>query len=102
MKRTTKVMLGVMAAVGGAGCSSDDASLPPKPTDPECGRYEFDYDDGVWECEDTSSSHYGHSYHGGKYYSSKSKLYSDSGYQSYRNSAAFKSGFGSGSKSSGS
>ncbi|GAA3320019.1 hypothetical protein GCM10020331_029310 [Ectobacillus funiculus] len=51
-------MLGVTAALGGtlAGCGDDE--LPPKPEDPYCSKYEYDYGDDEWECDDTASRHY--------------------------------------------
>lgn len=101
MKKTKKLMVGIisgMTAVGLGGCSED---LPPKPQDTSCNDWEWDYDDGVYECDDNSSSHYGHAYYGGSYYSNKSSLYKSSSFKSYKASSSFKGGFGSGSKSFG-
>jgi hypothetical protein len=124
VNKTKKVMAGIsstalMLGLAGCGSSSDPyaaADIPPAPEDQECTDWEWDLDDGVWECEDSSSGYYGHYYHGGKYYSSKSLLNKSKSYSSYKNSSTFKgisstgssgssskmsSGFGSGSKSFG-
>ncbi|MBY0097804.1 aminotransferase yhxA [Mesobacillus maritimus] len=124
MNKTNKVMAGIsstalMLGLAGCGSSSDPyaaVDIPPAPEDQECTDWEWDLDDGVWECEDSNSGYYGHYYHGGKYYSSKSLLTKSKSYSSYKNSSTFKgisstgssgssskmsSGFGSGSKSFG-
>lgn len=75
------------------GCSSNQTKAP---NDPECKDWEYDNDDGVWECDDSSSNRYGHYYHGGTYYSNKDSLRKSSSY----NKSSKSSGFGSGSKSS--
>lgn len=88
------------AIIGLISCLNEPSD-PEMPDDPSCDDWEWDDDDGVWECDDEYSSHYGHSYYGGRYYSSKSGLYADSSYKSYKSSSSFKggsSGFGSGSK----
>ncbi|MBB6443915.1 aminotransferase yhxA [Bacillus benzoevorans] len=103
MSKTKLLLTGIVSAaviIGVTNCSNN-SSQPKMPDDPSCDDWEWDDDDGVWECDDEYSSHYGHSYHGGKYYSSKSNLYKDSSYKSYKSSSSFKSsssGFGSGSK----
>ena len=103
-------MIGVTATaltVGMAGCGSSNADVPPKPTDSNCGDWEWDDDDGAWECDDDTSSYYGHYYHGGYYYGNRSLLLNNKAYKSYKNSSSFKggvkasSGFGSGTKTSG-
>lgn len=137
MKKTQKVMAGISSAalmLGLAGCGSssqeqyaEESDLPPVPDDQSCSEWEWDIDDGVWECEDSNSGHYGHYYHGGRYFSSKPLLNKSKDYIDYKNSSAFKgssasvsstssgtvssgsdstsvkgsSGFGSGSKSYG-
>lgn len=103
MSKTKLLLTGIVSAaviVGGVGCSNQ-SSRPQAPNDSSCRDWEWDDDDGVWECDDESSSRYGSSYHGGRYYSSKSDLHKNSSYQSYKNSSSFKggsSGFGSSSK----
>ncbi|MFD3447917.1 hypothetical protein ACFDTO_25320 [Microbacteriaceae bacterium 4G12] len=101
MKKTKKVMIGVIAMLGAAGCSNQD-NLPPKPNDLECKNYKFSDRNRVWECDDRSSSSHGSSYYGGKRYSSAADLEKDPKYQQYKQSPEFKKGFGSGSKVSGS
>jgi hypothetical protein len=109
VKKTRKVLSGISGAallVGMAGCGASN-SLPAQPSNSQCGEWEWEYDDGVWECEDSSSRYYNQYYHGGTYYPSRANLKNSSSYKSYRNSSSFKgssstssSGFGSGSKSS--
>lgn len=82
-----------------AGCNNDE-SLPPVPEGTDCGDWEWEAEEGVWECDDYDSPHFGYFYYGGKLFSSKSSLKSSSAYKSYRSSSSFKggsSGFGSGS-----
>lgn len=66
----------------------DDFS--PIPEDEACAEWEWDYDDGVWECEDSSSSYFGHYFYGGTYYNSKSNLYNSAAYIDYQKSSSFK------------
>ncbi|MFP3727545.1 aminotransferase yhxA [Priestia filamentosa] len=103
MKKTGSLMMGIVsgiAALGIAGCSNN---LPEKPKDKNCNDFEWDYDDGVYECEDKSSHYYGHSYFNGTYFSNKAALKKSTSYKNYKSSSSFKgsSGFGSGSKSFG-
>jgi hypothetical protein len=103
----------------------DDEDIPPIPDDQNCADWEWDLDDGVWECEDGGSRYFGHYFYGGRYFKSKPDLYKYSEYNNYKNSSNFKgksnivhssegtssdsngstskgsSGFGSGSKSYG-
>lgn len=104
---TQKVMLGIssaaLAAVA-AGCSSTGYATPPKPTDGNCRDWDYDASEGVYECDDSSSSHYHSYYYNGKYYKSKSALKSSSDFQTYHAQyikSKSSSGFGSGSSSSG-
>lgn len=103
LKKTKKLLTGIVSSamvVGTAGCSND-SSLPPVPDDPACEEWEWDADDGVWECDDVDSPHFGHYFYGGKFFSSKKSLYNHSAYQRYKSSSSFKggsSGFGSGTK----
>lgn len=100
MKKTQTVMAGISSAalmLGLAGCGSsaqeqydEESDLPPVPDDQSCSEWEWDIDDGVWECEDSSSGHYGHYYYGGRYYSSKPMLNKSQDYMNYKNSASFK------------
>lgn len=124
MNKTKKVMAGIsstalMLGLAGCGSSQDpyaNVEIPPAPEDTGCAEWEWDLDDGVWECEDSGSGYYGHYFHGGRYYSSKSNLYKSNSYSNYKKSSSFQgisstgtskssskvsSGFGSGSKSYG-
>ncbi|MBO9129859.1 aminotransferase yhxA [Bacillus sp. 165] len=103
MRKTKKVLAGVVTAfaAGMAGCNSQQ-SLPPVPDDLQCNDYEFDSDEGVWECDDRNSPHFGYYYFAGRMFSSVAGLRADSKYKTYKNSPEFKSGFGKGSKVSGS
>nr|WP_233096619.1 DUF3943 domain-containing protein [Fictibacillus halophilus] len=80
-----------------SGCNDQAQDIPPEPTDSECQDWEWDEDDGVYECDDTGSRYFGHYYHGGTYYKGKSSLLKSSAYKSYKSSSSFKgggSGFG--------
>ena len=119
MGKTKKVMAGISSTVlmlGLVGCGSDYESqdIPSVPQDTGCTDWEWDMDDGVWECDDNSSGYYGHYYYGGRYYKNKTALHNSNDFISYKNSSSFKgssgtsnssinksSGFGSGSKSFG-
>lgn len=113
MGKTRKVMVGITTTaltMGLAGCSSGAANTPPSPpNNKDCDEWDWDQDDGVWECEDSHSNHYGHYYHGGSYYRSKNALLKSKKYIDYKKSSSFQggsskkssSGFGSGSKSFG-
>lgn len=76
-----------------SGSYTDD-DIPPAPNDQSCTQWEWDLDDGVWECEDSTSTYYGHFYHGGKYYRSKPDLYNSTDYINYKKSSSFKGGKG--------
>lgn len=130
MGKTTKVMTGIISTafmINLAACnsnsddeytSSQSQNIPDPPKDSNCSQWEWDEDDGGWECEDRSSHYYGHYFYGGRYYNSKSALYKSSNYtkpsSSNKNSSVNSgsssepnksvkrsSGFGSGSKSYG-
>lgn len=101
MNKTTNMMIGILAVLTAAGCGKDEA-LPPKPDDLSCREYEFDYDDGVWECDDRTSRYYGHYFYGGTWFGSRQALHAYAPYQKYKQSPQFKKGFGSGSAVSGS
>lgn len=110
MKKTTKVMAGISSTAlmfGLTGCGpSVGADLPPVPEGTDCADWEWDMDDGVWECDDNNSQYFGHYFYGGKLFKTKSALFKDQSYLSYKNSSSFKggsvskgsSGFGSGAK----
>ncbi|TYP71952.1 aminotransferase yhxA [Paenibacillus methanolicus] len=104
---TQKVMLGISGAAlaaTAAGCSGTGHAIPPAPTDGSCRDWEYDASEGVYECDDSSSSHRGSYYYNGKYYKSKSALKSSNEFQSYHAQyikSKSSSGFGSGSSSSG-
>ncbi|WP_196237969.1 aminotransferase yhxA [Calidifontibacillus erzurumensis] len=115
MDKTKKVMAGISSTVlmlGLVGCGSE-LETAPLPEDSYCTEWEWDYDDGVWECDDFDSHYYGHSYYGGRYFKTKSDLYKSKDYMAYKNSSSFlgssvtdssikkSSGFGSGVKSFG-
>ncbi|MBO1513375.1 hypothetical protein [Metabacillus bambusae] len=100
MRKTNKLLTGIISAtmITATGCS--DESLPPVPEGTDCDDWEWEADEGVWECDDNDSPHYGYFYYGGKMFSSKSSLKTSSAYKSYKSSSSFKggkSGFGSGS-----
>ncbi|KGM44621.1 hypothetical protein P9D43_10125 [Neobacillus niacini] len=107
MKKTQWLISGVltslMAGTTLAGCSQAQ-DLPPVPEDTDCADWEWDDDEGVWQCDDNRSSHYGHFFYGGMFFHSRSALLNSSAYKSYRSSksykssSSFKGGFGSGSK----
>lgn len=109
MEKTKKLMVGISTTaitLSLAGCGSSTSSLPPKPTDQSCKDWDWSEEDGVWQCDESRSGHYGAYYYGGSYYRNKSDLHSSSDYKNYKNSTNFKatqssSGFGSGSKSFG-
>lgn len=111
MSKTKKMMVGISSTalmLGMTGCSAEENAIPDPPEDSSCAEWEWDTDDGVWECEDGSSSHYGHYFYGGRYYKGKSALYASKDYAAYKSSSSFKggtssggSGFGKGSTSSG-
>ncbi|KUP05748.1 lipoprotein [Bacillus coahuilensis m2-6] len=95
MKKTTKLMTGVMAAMTMtiAACGSD---IPPEPEDTDCLDWDWDEETGTYYCDDDDSPYYRSYFYGGRYFKSKSSLKESSSYKSYSNSA--KSGIGSGSK----
>lgn len=72
-----------------SGCSDSAAAVPPKPADKDCNNWQYDSTLGVWQCKDSSSSHYNAFYHGGSYYSSEESLKSSSSYKSYKASSSF-------------
>jgi hypothetical protein len=97
MSKTNKVLAGITTTalmLSISGCGPDPQKRPPVPKDESCRDWEWDDEDGVWQCDDSSSRYYGHSYYGGHYYSSKSLLHKSKDYHSYKKS----SGFGGGSK----
>nr|WP_295970040.1 hypothetical protein [uncultured Bacillus sp.] len=103
MSKTKLLLTGIVsvAVIATMTNCSNESSQPERPDDPSCDEWEWDSDDGVWECDDEYSSHYGHSYYGGKYHTSKTSLHNDSSYKTYKSSSSFKggsSGFGTGSK----
>jgi hypothetical protein len=104
MKKTKKALIGVTTAFAAtlAGCGDDSANLPEKPQDAECSDWDFEEEEGVWVCDEQGSSRHGSYYYGGAYFATKNALKSNSNYQTYTQTPQFKSGFGSGTKSSGS
>ncbi|MCF6137331.1 hypothetical protein [Pseudalkalibacillus berkeleyi] len=98
--KTKKLMTGVLSTVVATsmtGCGNQQ-SLPPEPDDPNCDEWEWEAEDGVYECEDFDSDYNGYLFYAGAYYMTKSKLKKSSAYKKYRSSKSFKGGFGSGSK----
>lgn len=98
MKKTQWLITGVLTSlIAGTltGCSQE---LPPKPDDNRCSDWDWDDEEGVWECDDTHSRYFGHYFYGGTFYKNKSALLNSSAYKSYKSSSSFKGGFGSGSK----
>lgn len=120
MGKTKKIIASISStalALGLTGCGTNieeqSASIPEPddiPEDSSCSDWEWDSEDGVWECDDSRSPYYGHFFYGGAFYKTKSLLKNSTAYQNYRNSNLFKgasapkgtSGFGTGSKSTGS
>ena len=103
MKKTKKLLSGIVstAMITGLTACSDNSSRPPVPDDASCDDWEWDANDGVWECDDEDSQRYGHYFYGGSYYSSKKNLHASSAFKSYKSGSSIKggsSGFGSGSK----
>lgn len=108
MTKTKNVLLGVTTTALTlvlAGCNStnnysnnnqySNGSIPPQPTDASCRNWDWDSDDGLWECDDQNSSHFGHYYYGGSYYRSVNGLLNSAAGNSYRNSSpAFNKGTG--------
>ncbi|MBM7603812.1 putative membrane protein YgcG [Metabacillus crassostreae] len=99
-KKTKQLLTGVISAtmIAAAGCGNDE-ELPPVPEGTDCGDWEWEADEGVWECDDDASSHRGHYFYAGSWFASKNSLRSSSAYKSYKSSSSFKGG-GSVSKSS--
>jgi hypothetical protein len=98
VKKTQWLITGVLTTlVTGtlSGCSDD---LPPKPEDTACADWDWDDEQGVWQCDDNNSRYYGHFFYGGAFYRSKSSLLKSPSYKSYQSSSSFKGGFGSGTK----
>ncbi|MBY6035390.1 aminotransferase yhxA [Fictibacillus nanhaiensis] len=102
MNKTKKLIAGVSSAsvaVMLTGCNNYQAEdLPPEPTDTECQDWEWDEEDGVYECDDANSRFFGHYFLAGKFFKGKNSLLKSSAYKSYKNSSSFKgkgSGFGS-------
>ncbi|MDF2904350.1 MAG: aminotransferase yhxA [Bacillus sp. (in: firmicutes)] len=112
MSKTKKIIAGISTtafAFGLTGCGND-TDIPPMPSNNACRDWEWDSDDGVWECDDENSSYFHHYYYGGSFYGTRSLLHKNKGFLNYKNSKSFKggsnykkgsSGFGSGSKSYG-
>jgi hypothetical protein len=140
MSKTKKVMAGISAtalAMGLVSCNGNQQNspeqgdspgddqdwttgegqdIPPVPEDTSCSDWEWDAEDGVWECDDSRSPYFGHYFFGGMFFANRSMLYQNRDYSSYKKSSSFKgarldsnyknntpkgsSGFGSGSRSS--
>ena len=101
MEKTKKVMFGISAAAALlVGCDDTTTSTrPPKPTDESCRDWEWSEENGVWQCDERRSGHYGAYYYAGRYFQNNAALQSDRSYASYKAQAS--SGFGTGSKSYG-
>lgn len=76
--------------MSGVDSGEEQDDLLPIPEDEACTQWEWDYDDGVWECEDSNSSYFGHFFYAGTYYNNKSNLYNSSAYIDYQNSSSYK------------
>jgi hypothetical protein len=96
LKKTKKMMSGVITAALVSSLAACGQNRPPEPTGYNCDDWDWDRDTGTYYCDDYDSSHGGHYYHGGTFYSNKNKLKSSSSYQSY--ASQYKSGIGSGTK----
>ncbi|MBT2638259.1 MULTISPECIES: aminotransferase yhxA [unclassified Bacillus (in: firmicutes)] len=95
--------------------SEQDEDIPPVPEGTDCSDWEWDNEDGVWECDDNNSPYFGHYFFAGMFFANRSLLYKSNDYMKYKNSTSFKgarldsnykntspkgsSGFGSGSRS---
>ncbi|UPM55167.1 hypothetical protein [Gottfriedia acidiceleris] len=74
------------------------------PDEENCSDWEFDYEDNIWICDDSSSSFYRNYFFLGSFFATKNMLYSNNDFNQYKssgmmkskNSSAKKSGFGSG------
>ncbi|MFZ0443179.1 MAG: hypothetical protein WAM95_00710 [Bacillus sp. (in: firmicutes)] len=96
MKKTKKMMSGVLTVALVSSLAACGGDRPPKPTGTDCGDWEWDRESGTYYCDDNDSSYRGHYYYGGSYYSNKNNLKNSSHYKSYSNQ--YKSGIGSGTK----
>lgn len=89
MEKTKKMMAGITATaltLSLVGCSTSNgtsnstsngistSNLPAKPTEGDCNDWEWSEENGVWQCDDSHSSHYRSYYHGGRYYKTLSEL----------------------------
>lgn len=74
------------------------------PYDENCAEWEFDSEDGVWICNDSSSSFYQNFFFLGTYYATKNLLHNNNDFKQYKStgfiprtsSSPQKSGFGGG------
>lgn len=74
------------------------------PDDENCSDWEFDYEDNIWICNDSSSSYYRNYFFLGTYFATKNMLHKNNEFTQYKssgiikrtNSSVKKSGFGSG------
>ncbi|MES9683103.1 hypothetical protein CN514_10560 [Bacillus sp. AFS001701] len=74
------------------------------PDDENCSDWEFDYEDNIWICDDSSSSFYRNFFFLGSFFATKNMLYGNNDFNQYKssgiikgtNSSVKKSGFGSG------
>ncbi|WP_088014909.1 hypothetical protein [Gottfriedia acidiceleris] len=74
------------------------------PDDDNCSDWEFDYEDNIWICDDSSSSYYRNYFFLGSYFAAKNMLYNNNDFKQYKStgiikgtsSSVKKSGFGSG------
>jgi hypothetical protein len=73
----------------------DSLNSDNPPDDPNCSGWDWDDEDGIWQCADSESSYYGHSYYGGRYYANKSLLYNSNDFMAYKSSSSFKGGMSS-------
>lgn len=119
MSKTKRMMVGITSTammLGLTGCTSAEyveEDIPDPPEDTSCSDWEWDAEDGVWECDDSTSTYYRSYFYGGTYYKDKKSLYASSAYKTYKSSSSFKgssgsttttkktSGFGNGSTSTG-
>lgn len=143
MSKTKKVMAGISATaimMGFTACSNnpqaipdrdwdddvsagdgqewnvkEDQDIPAVPEGTNCTDWEWEAEDGVWECDDNNSPYFGHYFFAGMFFANRSLLYKSNDYMNYKKSPSFKgarldsnykntspkgsSGFGSGSRS---
>ena len=60
------------------------------PDDENCSDWEFDYEDNIWICDDSSSSFYRNFFFLGSFFATKNMLYSNNDFNQYKSSGIIK------------